>query len=93
MVSWGGRHLESENIGRIDVPRSIRARRLEKGAVSTAPDPGVSKGVRGFGPARLPPAENAGTVSSQCAKAPHQRARRPATGPQAQRERRMTRSR
>jgi hypothetical protein len=30
MVSWGGRHLESENIGRIDVPRSIRARRLEK---------------------------------------------------------------
>jgi len=30
MVSWGGRHLESENIGSIDVPRSIRARRLEK---------------------------------------------------------------
>jgi hypothetical protein len=48
MVSRGGRHLESENIGGIDVRRSIRARRPGLGAVSIAPDPGVPKVSEGF---------------------------------------------
>jgi hypothetical protein len=83
MVSRGGRHLESENIGRIDVRRSIRARRLDLERFRSHRTRAFPRCQRvSFGKAA--PADNAGTAFDMRESASQEQARRPATAPQRQ---------